>query len=99
MKIDEEGKVIDYDIKKSVINSKKKMTYEDVNKILVDKQMAPGYEKFLNDLKLMEELHHILDKNKKNRGYLNFGDHDIKIEYEVMVMLKVFLYVQEKLVK
>ena len=83
MKIDKEGKVIDYDIKKSVINSKKKMTYEDVNKILVDKQMAPGYEKFLNDLKLMEELHHILDKNKKNRGYLNFGDHDIKIEYEV----------------
>ena len=26
-------------------------SYEDVNKILVDKQMAPGYEKFLNDLK------------------------------------------------
>lgn len=83
MKIDNEGNVIDYDIKKSVINSKKKMTYEDVNKILVNNEMVPGYENFINDLKLMEELHHILDKNKKNRGYLNFGDHDIKVEYNL----------------
>ena len=30
-----------------------------------------------------EELHHILDTNKKNRGYLNFGDHDIKVEYNL----------------
>lgn len=83
MKIDNEGNVIDYDIKKSVINSKKKMTYEDVNKILVNNEMVPGYENFINDLKLMEELHHILDTNKKNRGYLNFGDHDIKAEYNL----------------
>lgn len=83
MKIDNEGNVIDYDIKKSVINSKKKMTYEDVNKILVNNEMVPGYENFINDLKLMEELHHILDTNKKNRGYLNFGDHDIKVEYNL----------------
>lgn len=82
MKIDEDGKVIDYDIKKSVINSKKKMSYEDVNKILVDNEMVNGYENFIPSLKLMEELHHILDKTKKNRGYLNFGDHDIKIEYD-----------------
>ena len=83
MKIDNEGNVIDYDIKKSVINSKKKMTYEDVNKILVNNEMVPGYENFINNLKLMEELHHILDTNKKNRGYLNFGDHDIKVEYNL----------------
>ena len=83
MKIDNEGNVIDYDIKKSVINSKKKMTYEDVNKILVNNEMVPGYENFINDLKLMDELHHILDTNKKNRGYLNFGDHDIKVEYNL----------------
>lgn len=83
MKIDNEGNVIDYDIKKSVINSKKKMTYEDVNKILVNNEMVPAYENFINDLKLMEELHHILDTNKKNRGYLNFGDHDIKVEYNL----------------
>ena len=83
MKIDNEGNVIDYDIKKSVINSKKKMTHEDVNKILVNNEMVPGYENFINDLKLMEELHHILDTNKKNRGYLNFGDHDIKVEYNL----------------
>lgn len=83
MKIDNEGNAIDYDIKKSVINSKKKMTYEDVNKILVNNEMVPGYENFINDLKLMEELHHILDTNKKNRGYLNFGDHDIKVEYNL----------------
>lgn len=83
MKIDNEGNVVDYDIKKSIINSKKKMTYEDVNKILVNNEMVPGYENFINDLKLMEELHHILDTNKKNRGYLNFGDHDIKVEYNL----------------
>lgn len=82
MQIDKNGKVLNYNIKESVINSKKKMNYDDVNKILMNNEIVPGYEEFIPSLKLMEELHKILDKNKKEHGYLNFGDHDIKIKYD-----------------
>ena len=53
--VDKNGNIVDYDIKKSVINSKKKMSYSDVNKILMDNEVVPGYEKFINNLKLANE--------------------------------------------
>ena len=39
--IDKNGNIVDYDIKKSVINSKKKMSYSNVNKILMDNEIVP----------------------------------------------------------
>lgn len=78
MIIDKDGKVIDYDIYNSIINSKKKMTYEDVNKILVDNEMVLGYEEFYEDLINMNNLSLILNKAKKDRGYLHFSKSEIK---------------------
>ncbi len=78
MIIDKTGKVTDYKIYDSIINSKKKMNYDDVNEILINGNMVEGYEEFYDDLKLMNELSKKLDIIKENRGYLNFCSKEIK---------------------
>lgn len=72
MKINNKGKVVSYDITPSFIKSRKKMTYEAVNDILMRDKINPGYEEFVPTLKKMNELAHILRKEKESRGYINF---------------------------
>lgn len=72
MKINERGKVVSYDIFPSFIKSRKKMTYEAVNDILMRDIVAEGYEEFASTLKKMNELAHILRKEKESRGYIDF---------------------------
>lgn len=79
MKIDGKGKIVDHDIFPSVINSKKKMTYKNVNNIIMDDVIPEGYENFADDLKLMHELAQILRKEKVNRGYIDFDLDEAKI--------------------
>lgn len=78
MIISKDGKVLSYDIYNSIINSKKKMNYDDVNQILLDNEVVTGYENFIDDLKLMNELSKKLDYQKQKRGYLNFNHDEIK---------------------
>ena len=77
MEIDHKGKVVDYDIFPSYIKSSKKMTYKKVNDILLRDIVAPDYVPFVEDLKLMNELHKILRKEKNGRGYINFDLDDL----------------------
>lgn len=79
MEIDSKGKVLDYEIFESVICSKKQMTYKCVNKILEENEIPEGYEEFVEELKLMEELAHILRKEKESRGYIDFEIDESKI--------------------
>lgn len=79
MEINSQGKIVDHDIFLSVINSKKKMTYKNVNKILIDAVIPEGYEPFVQKLKLMEELAKILRTHKINKGYIDFGLDEAKI--------------------
>lgn len=79
MEINEKGNIVDYDIYESVINSKKRMTYRAVNDILEKNIVEPGYEPFVDDLKEMEVLAHILRKNKERRGYIDFDIDEAKI--------------------
>jgi len=72
MKIDKKGKIFEYDIFESVIKSCKKMTYEAVNDILHRDIITPGYEEYAQTLKDMNELAHILRKEKIQRGYIDF---------------------------
>jgi ribonuclease R len=48
------------------------MNYDDVNNILMRDIVAEGYEPFANTLKQMNELAHILRKEKMSRGYIDF---------------------------
>ena len=72
MNIDNSGKVVSYDIFPSYIKSRKKMTYEAVNDIILRDKVEPGYEEFVDILKSMNNLAHILQKEIANRGYINF---------------------------
>ena len=79
---DETGKRIDYRIVKSVIHSKKKMTYEKVNEILENDVIPEGYEPFVNDLKIMSELSDILTKKKNDRGYIGFASEEMQFDFD-----------------
>lgn len=72
MEINNKGDVIDYKIVESVINSKKMMTYDDVDKILMENKLVEGYEEFIDILKLCNELSFILHNNFLKHGYLHF---------------------------
>ncbi|MBQ8892574.1 MAG: ribonuclease R [Bacilli bacterium] len=79
MEIDENGKVLDYRIVESVINSKIQMTYKNVNKILEQGEIPVGYEEFVDKLHEMKELADLVRKNKINRGYIDFDIDEVKI--------------------
>ena len=79
MEIDKNGNVVDYDIIKSVINSKIQMTYKKVNQILEENKTVVGYEPYIEKLHLMKNLADILRKNKENRGYIDFDIDESKI--------------------
>ena len=79
MEIDKTGKLINYDIFESVINSRKQMKYKNVNKILNDEEIPEGYEIFKEDLKSLYELSKILENNRIKRGYQEFDIPEIKV--------------------
>jgi len=78
MTLDQNGKCKKVDINLSVINSKKKMTYESVNKILEDNIIPEGYEEYVNVLKDMNKLSKILRMRMQNAGFLEFYSPETK---------------------
>lgn len=79
IEISKEGEILSYRVFKSVIRSKKKMSYEDLNRIFDQQQMVDGYHLFMPTLENMYAISRILDQKKKERGYINFGDKEIYI--------------------
>ncbi|MDD2181137.1 MAG: ribonuclease R [Bacilli bacterium] len=74
------GDIVKYDIYPSVINSKKRMVYSEVNKILENKEMVPGYENFAEILNNMQELSHLARTKKEQRGTIDFGTNETYIK-------------------
>lgn len=79
MEIDPKGKVVDFEIFPSYIKSHKKMTYSNVNDIIMRNQIPEGYEKYVDILKEMNELAHILRRYKTQKGSLDFELDEAKI--------------------
>ena len=77
----ESGKLVDYHIEKSVINSKKRMTYENVNKVLNGEEV-PGYENFKDTLFLMNRLAKKFRKIRFKEGSINFEREEPKFIIE-----------------
>lgn len=82
MNINSKGYVIKYKINKSVIRSRKQMTYNCVNQILEEGIIPSGYQDYVSDLKLMQELSTILRKKMINHGYLEFNRPEAKISVD-----------------
>jgi len=79
MKIDNKGNVIDYDIFPSFIKSRKKMTYNKVNDIIMRNNVDPEYVDYVDILNQMNNLAHILRNNKIRRGYIDFDLDEAKV--------------------
>lgn len=83
MEIDRKGNIKNYELVKSVINSKKKFSYEEVQKILDGQEGA-----FLDKLNLMNEIHRILFKLRIDEGSLDFESTEVKAEIDSNGLIK-----------
>lgn len=83
MEIDKTGKVINYKITDSIIKSKKKMTYEELNELFKSNPVDESYENFTEDLILMRQLSNILLNAKKKNGHIDFESSDIIIKKDI----------------
>ena len=77
IEIDTTGKIVSFKIVDSIIHSKKKMTYEDVNILLENNQIPEGYEDFVEELLLMQELSTIISERRRKNGALDFDSSEI----------------------
>lgn len=80
IELDKDANIIDYQIEKTIINSKKKMTYEKVNQILEENIYLDEYEEFIPIIKEMEKLSNKLTKRRMINGYIDFDTSEINFE-------------------
>lgn len=70
------GKIISYEIKKTIINSKRRFTYKEVQKILDD-----GKGEFYDLLFMLNKLAKTLRRKRTNKGSINF--HTPEVEFKL----------------
>nr|WP_314770708.1 ribonuclease R [uncultured Peptostreptococcus sp.] len=78
------GKVVKYDIAKSVIRSKARLTYHEVSEILEnnDPDLTAKYADFLESFKNAGDLAEILRKRRFKRGAIDFDFPESKIQLD-----------------
>lgn len=73
MEINNNGDVINYEIKEAVIETKYRMSYTNVNKIINnDLETKDKYKDIVNDILLMNKVAYILSEKRTKNGALNF---------------------------
>ena len=77
---DTNGKVVNYSMCRSVIKSKKKMTYEDLTNYFNENQIDETYLDYIQEIDLMRKLASILRKLKDDKGYLGFESSDMVVK-------------------
>ncbi|QHS23222.1 ribonuclease R [Virgibacillus sp. MSP4-1] len=82
MEITDKGEIVHHDIFQSVIKTTERMTYHDVNEILVndDQELKEKYEHITPMLKDMEALAQILRTKRMERGAIDFDFKEAKVE-------------------
>ena len=80
MEINKLGEVVNYEIKEAVIETKHRMTYTNVNKMLDnDQETIEKYQDIKDDVFLMNELAYILSNMRDKKGALNFDIPEARI--------------------
>lgn len=84
MEINAAGEVVSHEIFDSVIRTTERMTYSDVNSILVDKdeELRAKYEPLVPLFERMEELAEILRNKRTERGAIDFDFKEAKVIVE-----------------
>ena len=78
MEVTAKGEVLKHKIAESIIHSKKRFTYEEVQAILTGKSKGP----FKKEIQLMHNLSQKLIKRRENLGSLNFDLPEVKVELD-----------------
>ena len=81
MELSPSGKLVNSAIYPSVINSSKRMTYNNVNATL-DNNTPVDYKTFEDNLKLMNKLKNVLRHNRMGTGSIDFDSGELKIELD-----------------
>lgn len=75
--ITKQGKIIDYKLAKTVINNKRRFSYEDVQEIL-----ESGVGDFADTLLKMHKLSQTLLKNRLKEGSIDFESTEVKFKFD-----------------
>ncbi|WP_087972627.1 ribonuclease R [Oceanobacillus rekensis] len=81
MEVNNAGQVVNHEIFQSVIKTTERMTYSDVNKILVDKdeEVRSKFESLVPMFEDMEKLAEILRQKRFGRGAIDFDFKEAKV--------------------
>lgn len=75
MEIEKSGKVVAHEIQETVINSDKRLIYDDVSNYLEDndEEAREKLDGILEEINLMEDLMHLLRSQREARGSIDFN--------------------------
>lgn len=76
-------KIVNYKIVDSVINSKKKMSYEDLNNYFKTGEIDEDYYPLLKDIDLIREFAYMANKSRKKKGNLEFESNELKVKTDL----------------
>lgn len=79
MEIDKDGNVLSHSLLETVICSKKRMIYEEVNDIFENGVINSDYEPYMNSLSKMIKLAEVLRQKRFKRGAIEFDFPEAKI--------------------
>ena len=84
MEIDQNGKVVVYDIYQSVIHVRDRLTYTTVRKILAeqDEELIAKYQHQVSHMQEMERLCLILRSRRMRRGAIDFDFPEVKVKLD-----------------
>lgn len=88
-KFDEKGERLSCKFVNTIINSKKRMTYEDVNKILEENIVPDGYYEYVDMIKNLYDFAMKQKKKMLNEGFLEFSSSEIKVIFEMEKIIGV----------
>ena len=84
MDIDTAGKVTDYKLSKGVIRTKERMTYDNVYRILEEKdpELMERYSSLVDQFQLMKDLSQVLSQHRTKRGAIDFDFTETKVKLD-----------------
>lgn len=97
MDFDKDGNIIHHEIAETVINVKRRMSYTNVKKILVDRdpELIDEYRELVPMFEDMQELSSIIRKKREGRGAINFDFPESKVKLdENGHPIEVYIYEQ-----
>lgn len=82
IEFDKNGNIISFEKVDSVIRSKKKMKYSEVNKILENNELLEDYKPYIKSLFILNSISEKLEKERKNRQAINFASNEVEFVKE-----------------